>query len=213
MDVRIVSVQEIANIICQHRNEDFTFSFKPASKMYDKMPETFHCIMIKPVKDGVGRCAEVYRYNSAEILRISLSDATAIAVYKHLIPYFNYYGLPWAVLAGSHEELLTFCQSKKSVSKERIEYAHLNSALLGLILFIQRSRNYHVSRCEIMGGSPDWTHEVKRDWNDIPGSAFEKAGIKRNNHNFEAMLQFQVTEAMLNASVDDLHAFETPFWS
>lgn len=213
MDVRIVSIQEIANIICQHRNEDFTFSFKPASKMYDKTPETFHCIMIKPAKDGTGRCAEVYQYNSAEILRISLADTTAIAVYKHLIPYFNYYELPWVVLAGSHEGLLTFCQSEQSVNKERVEYARLNGALLSLILFMQRSRNYYVSRCEVLGGSPDWSHEVKRDWNDIPGSAFEKAGIKRNNHNFEAMLQFQVTEAMLNASVDDLHAFETPFWS
>lgn len=88
----------------------------------------------------------------------------------------------------------------------------LNETLLELILFIQRARSYYISRAIIQGSPTDWYPEVKRDYDDTPGSVFEKAGIAKNKHNFEEMLRFPVTDEMWRCQAEDLNQFKTPFW-
>ena len=87
----------------------------------------------------------------------------------------------------------------------------LNETLLNLILFIQRGRMYYIAKSEILGKPIDWWQAVREEWYGVPKKIFEDAGIKQNEFNFEFVLSFLVTDAMMSAQTEELCEFKTPF--
>ncbi len=88
----------------------------------------------------------------------------------------------------------------------------MNATLLNLIIYIKSSVTFQNSIKMLLPETEQYPYDfAKSNWNKLPYEVFEKAGIARNNINFEDMLQFEVTEEMMNAQEKELSRFETPF--
>lgn len=88
----------------------------------------------------------------------------------------------------------------------------LSEKLLGLILFLQRARDYYISKAEMFGFEGDWYKFVREEYSEIPDDVFDDAEIAQNNHNFDEALHFVVTSDMMNCQMEELGQFPTGFW-
>lgn len=88
----------------------------------------------------------------------------------------------------------------------------LNEKLFGLILFLQKARDYYIARREILDSEIDWYCLVLKEYKQIPTAVFEQAKITQNLHNFDEALNFIVTPEMMDCHMDKLSQFKTGFW-
>lgn len=83
----------------------------------------------------------------------------------------------------------------------------LNADLLNLILYIQKLKDCLTARNILLEEHKDWFQIVENQFNNLPDSVFQNAGISKCRHNVESALNFIVHEKMLNCDEDELHRF------
>ena len=93
----------------------------------------------------------------------------------------------------------------------------LNETLLALIIYIQSSKQYYISKIilNFSGDVPpdhDWYMPTRDDFFAVPEDIFAKAGISACTANFDMMLSFEVTDEMLDAQPDELGKFTVGFY-
>lgn len=93
-----------------------------------------------------------------------------------------------------------------------MDHVHMNETLLSMILFIQRARDYYITKNWVTDETNSWFDQVQKEYQKIPDKIFDTAEISKNRHNFEEMLRFQVTTEMTNSPMEALPKFKTGFW-
>lgn len=198
-----VNLDDIARTIMANKDHKYTLRFNTGKKPAAESPCEEHRITIMHSQGLSIMYIKPDAVRADGMLFEITESTTQDEVCKYLQKYAEKYNLPAFMVTSS------FLVNENQPDNTPV---CLNETLLDLILFIQRARSYYISRAAIQGSPADWYPEVKRDYDDTPGSVFEKAGIAKNKHNFEEMLRFPVTDEMWRCQAEDLGQFKTAFW-
>lgn len=84
----------------------------------------------------------------------------------------------------------------------------MNKTLLNLCVFLQDTKRQTISEGILIGNNNiDWYNAVKKAYFGLEKKIFEKAGIKQNLMNLEALLYYQLPEGIRSTEYDQLHKF------
>jgi hypothetical protein len=90
----------------------------------------------------------------------------------------------------------------------------LNYDTLNIIVAVQRLRSFMIADSAIREAagreSPSWFKSAESYYSDIPDCVMKIAGLHKNRSDFEKVLNFQITNEILETNHNQLSRFEFP---
>lgn len=83
----------------------------------------------------------------------------------------------------------------------------LNETLLNLIIYIQDTKRQTISKGILLKNNVDWYKLTQDVYNEIGNDVFDKAGIAQNIYNFIKILDYSVSDTILNTEYKELNKF------
>ncbi len=84
---------------------------------------------------------------------------------------------------------------------------YLNKESLDIICAMQALRAFAISDCHVTGNNKDWFTVCRKYYSDIPDEVMDKAGLQKNQLDFQLVLDFVVTDEMERTPFPQLGKF------